>query len=159
MVAATPESIVGTYDGIGEFVANSTWVLKPNGAANMLFEGEFLFKRRWSISDTGEVVVDGDRYKLTSKGDLVCDDMALEIIGYKRVKDIESTSETNPPSRCITRTTRVKRAKSLAPVIRWETLSDQSLFHRWLKHHKTQVDNNLIQFLRTYPARFCGMTR
>ncbi len=96
-VAATPESIVGTYDGIGEFVANSTWVLKPNGAENMLFEGEFLFRRRWSISDTGEVVVDGDRYKLTSKGDLVCDDMALEIIGYKRVKDIESTSETTPP--------------------------------------------------------------
>lgn len=96
-VAATPESVVGAYEGIGEFVANSTWVLKPNGAANMLFEGELLLRRRWSISDTGEVVVDGDRYKLTSNGDLVCDDMALGIIEYKRVKDTESTSETKTP--------------------------------------------------------------
>ena len=92
-VAATPESVVGAYEGIGEFVANSTWVLKPNGAANMLFEGELLLRRRWSISDTGEVVVDGDRYKLTSNGDLIGTALG-EIIEYKRVKDIESTSET-----------------------------------------------------------------
>ena len=92
-VAATPESVVGAYEGIGEFVANSTWVLKSNGAANMLFQGELTFRRRWSISDTGEVVVDGARYKLTSNGDLIGTALG-EIIEYKRVKDIESTSET-----------------------------------------------------------------
>ena len=93
-IAATPESVVGTYEGTGSFVTNSTWVLKPSGVANMYIDGELHFVRRWSISDAGEVVVDGDRYKVTSNGDLLCHDRMLEtIFEYKRVKDTKPTSE------------------------------------------------------------------
>ena len=93
-IAATPESVVGTYEGTGSFVTNSTWVLKPNGVANMYIDGELHFMRRWSISDAGEVIVDGDRYKVTSNGDLLCHDRMLEtIFEYKRVKDTKPTSE------------------------------------------------------------------
>lgn len=93
-VAAKSESVVGTYEQIlGEDTAtDSTLVLKPDGVALWFGEGVLCFEKRWSISDVGEVVVGGDRYKLTSNGDLVCRDRVWGTIELKRVNDI------NPPS-------------------------------------------------------------
>jgi len=101
-IAATPESVVGTYrwnDQDYGGASNLTWVFKPGGTFIVTDEEGGAYKKRWSISDAGEVVADGDKYKLTSSGDLIRRDRIWGMIELKRVNDINSPSEITKPSK------------------------------------------------------------
>ena len=107
-VAATPESVVGTFvideDSVWAGGAYKKVILQDNGVIR-LYPGVWGVasdgdEQKWHINDAGEVSVKDYsdlKFKATSNGRLILFGKFGEI-EYKRVKDTKPTSETKEPA-------------------------------------------------------------
>ena len=106
-VAATPESVVGTFaksDDTSLMMANwhHRYILQDNGVIRMYpstINGVECDEYKWHINDAGEVMVIAPfevKFKATAKGHLILFGDWGEI-EYKRAKETKPTTETKKP--------------------------------------------------------------